>query len=72
MIVWWWWCMWAGLLEQLWLLRETSLKHPSKENPVWWIYFENHFASGSGVQKHSVTAWGFTKYKSFITTKEFQ
>ena len=34
MILWWWWCVWNGLLGEPWQVRETSLEHPSKENPV--------------------------------------
>ena len=52
---------------KFWLV--TSLHHPSRENPVYWIYFENYFASGSGVRMYNLIAWGFTSYKSFITPK---
>ena len=31
---------------KFWLERGTSLHPPSKENAVYWIYFENYFASG--------------------------
>ena len=40
-----------------WLVRETLLPHPSRENPAWWIYFENYFALGNGVEMmHSLIA----------------
>ena len=49
----------------------TSFYPPSRGNPVYWIYFENYFASGSGVQMYSLIVWGFTSYKFFIASKEF-
>ena len=34
MNLWWWVCVWTGLLGEFSLVRGTSLHHPSRENPV--------------------------------------